>query len=665
MLYRWQVPEGIAVPSGAGGAALIASLLKRRGYTTAEACAAFLNPTPRTMADPFLFTDLRQAVERLKVAQGRGELVAVWGDYDVDGLTSTALLTAGALGGMGLRVRPFIPHRLRDGYGLNVAGIARLIAEGVGLIVAVDCGISNRAEVAFARGRGVDVIVLDHHTLPAELPEAVAVVNPRRADCALPVQGPAAVGVAYTLVRALTREGFALRGAGTRTRPTSSICSTSPRSAPSPMSPRCTARTARSSPGGSSAAPHRLPRPGRPLHGRGTGPRPAQRLGTRPRARAAPQRGGADRRPRAGPPPAAGGILRRGAAAGEELDRLNRERQRELARILEEAIARVERDGIPDETRPILQVEGTGWTAGVVGLVAGRLAERYGRPAIVLERGDASSAPARPARSTASISSRRWPTAPTCSNHYGGHARAAGLTIANDKLEALRERLLARARARLTAEDLRPSLELDLELPLADMTYPTVEAIARLEPFGHGNPEPLILLRDVTAKWPKTSGDGKHLFFNADAQDGRPVRARSAALPSARGRAAGRCAARPARGSMSSAPCAGSGGRARSASPSTSATSARRRGKGARPAVVIPAHRAISRAAPCFSASGRAILPAYNADAAATPLVRRTDDGTGRAEPNGTAEDRERLTSSRASRSMTATPGRRRSRSRS
>lgn len=524
MQYRWQVPEGIALPPGASGAAIIASLLARRGHATAEGCAAFLNPTPRTMADPFLFADLRRAVDRLTVARERGELLAVWGDYDVDGLTSTALLTR-AFTGMGLRVRPFIPHRVNDGYGLNAAGIDRLVAEGVGLIVAVDCGISDRAAVAHAATRGVEVIVLDHHTVPAELPEAAAIVNPRRADCAYPFKDLAAVGVAHGLVRALTAEGFALRGAWDEDEADLlellELAALGTVADVAPLRGENRAIVA----WGLDALRHTA-QPG------------IQALcavaGIDPARLSAWEIGHA-----LGPRLNAAGRIADGTLAlrlllaesfdealplAQELDALNRERRRELGRILEEAIALVEQSGPPDDATPILQISGTGWTAGVVGLVAGRLAERYGRPAIVLERGERTSKGS--ARSIAGFNLvEALAECADLLDHYGGHARAAGLTVANDKLEELRERLLRRARERLTADDLRPTLTLDLELPLADLGYATVEALARLEPFGHGNPEPLILLRDVGVRWPKASADGKHLFLTANAQGGRSVRA--------------------------------------------------------------------------------------------------------------------------------------------
>ena len=476
------------------------------------------------MADPFLLADLGRAVERLTLARERGELIGIWGDYDVDGLTSTALLTR-AFRGMGLRVRPYIPHRITDGYGLNPAGIDRLIAEGVGLIVAVDCGISDREAVAHAAGRGVETIVLDHHTVPEVMPEATAVVNPRRADCAYPFKDLAAVGVAHALVRGLTARGFALRGAWDEDEADLlellELAALGTVADVAPLHGENRAIVA----WGLDALRHTA-QPGIQAlcavagieHARLNAWDIGHALGPRLNA--------------AGRIADAGLALRllladsfeEALPLARELDALNRERRRELGRILEEATAIVEQAGPPDDATPIVQIDGTGWTAGVVGLVAGRLAERYGRPAIVLERGERTSKGS--ARSIAGFNLvEALAECADLLDHYGGHARAAGLTVANDKLAELRERLLRRARERLTADDLRPTLTLDLELPLADLGYPTVDALARLEPFGQGNPEPLILLRAVGVKWPKASVDGKHLFFTAAAQGGQGVRA--------------------------------------------------------------------------------------------------------------------------------------------
>lgn len=521
---RWQVPPGIALPAGTSGAAIAAALLTRRGYADPVTRAAFLAPRLETRADPFLLADLRRAIDRLSVAHAGGEALAIWGDYDVDGLTSTALLCR-AFAGMGFRARPYIPHRAREGYGLNCAGIDRLADEGITLLIAVDCGISNRDQIAHATTRGVGVIVLDHHAIPRELPEAVAIINPRRADCPYPFKELAAVGLAHALVRALTREGFALRGAWGNDEPDLlDLLELVALGTVADVAPLRGENRAIVTWG--LASLRHTPHPGLQALYAVAG-LDARRLSAweighalGPRLNAAGRLGDA-------------GLalqlllaesFEEALPLAQALDGLNRERQRELARIMEEAVAQVEASGPLDGDRPILQIEGAGWTAGVVGLVASRLTERYGRPTIVLERGEQTSK-----GSGRSIDGFNLVEALAgCADlleHHGGHARAAGLTIANDNLAALRTRLLDHARARLTADDLRPTLTLDLDLALADLGYPLSEALAALEPFGNGNPEPLILLRDIGIKWPKTSGDGKHLFFTAAAQGGTPVRA--------------------------------------------------------------------------------------------------------------------------------------------
>ena len=522
MRYRWLEDRAVALTPGADSAAVVAALLARRGHTDAQAIAAFLQPTPATLADPHLMRGIDIAMARLQTAHGRGEPIAVWGDYDVDGLTSTALLCR-ALGGMGFNIRPHIPHRITSGYGLKEPGIDLLAAAGVTLIVAVDCGISDREAVAHARARGVDVIVLDHHTLPPLLPDAVAVVNPRHPECRYPYKDMAAVGVAYTLIRALAAAGYHLDGQWDENE--ADLLDLLELVALGTVADVA------------------------PLHGENrtlvTWGLNSLRHTTHPGLQALYAIAGVDPSRLSaweightlGPRLNAAGRIADPTVAidlllaespdqamplAQELDRLNRERQRELARILGEATDRIESAGSPDATLPILQIDGVGWTAGVVGLVAGRLSERYGRPAIVLERGESHSKGSARSIDGFNLVEALHDCADLLS-HYGGHARAAGLTIANDRLDELRERLLKRARTHLRPDDLQPTLAPDLDIALGDLHYRTSDALSKLEPFGHGNPEPLLLVRNVTTKWAKTSFDGKHLFFHAHAQHGAGV----------------------------------------------------------------------------------------------------------------------------------------------
>jgi len=522
MRYRWRDEGTTRLGRGANGEAIVAALLARRGFATPETIAAFLRPNPASLGDPHRLRDLDRALARLAQAHQRAESIAIWGDYDVDGLTSTALLCR-ALGGMGFRVRPHIPHRITSGYGLKEEGIDRLIAAGVTLIVAVDCGVSDREAIAHARTCNVEVIVLDHHTIPPLLPEAVAVVNPRRTDCDYPFKDLAAVGVAYMLVRALATAGYQLHGQWDENEADlldllelvalGTVADVAPLHGENRTLVTWGLQSLR-----------HTTHPGLQALYAVAGIDPSRLTAWEIGHAIGPRLNAAGRI--AAPTPAIELLLcdtpERAVPLAQELDRLNRDRQKELARILGEATIQIEATGVPDDTLPILQIDGVGWTAGVVGLVAGRLAERYGRPAIVLERGETVSRGSARSIDGFNVVEALHDCADLL-DHYGGHARAAGLTIANGRLAELRERLLVRARTHLRPDDLQPALAPDLDLALADLHYGTTTALAQLEPFGHGNPEPLLLVRDVTTKWAKASFDGRHLFFHAMAQHGENV----------------------------------------------------------------------------------------------------------------------------------------------
>ena len=524
MRYRWLEPDGVAPADGGGDEGILRALLARRGMTAPEAVDAFLQPHPARLADPFLMADLGRAVDRLGLAHRRGETVAIYGDYDVDGLTSTALLWR-ALSGMGFTVRPYVPHRVRDGYGLNVGAIDRLAAEGASLLVAVDCGVGDHAEVAHARALGLDVIVLDHHHVPDALPEAVAVVNPHRRDCAYPYKEQAAVGVAYTLVRALVREGYSLGGRWEEDEldlhDLLELVALGTVADVVPLHGENRILVA-----GGLQVLRETQHPGLRALYAVAGLDPARLRAWHIGYVLGPRLNAAGR---IAEPELALRLLltdspEEAAQLARQLDGLNRERQRELARIIGEATARLEAVGPLDEARRLIQLDGEGWTAGVAGLVAGRLAERYSRPVVILERGAGFSRGS--ARSIDGFNIvEALAECQDLLDHYGGHAKAAGLSVANEHLEALNERLLTLATARLSAEQLRPTLALDLEVSVAALTHATVDLLTQLEPCGHGNPEPLLLLRGVAPRWPKASHDGKHLFCTIPTGDRRGVRA--------------------------------------------------------------------------------------------------------------------------------------------
>lgn len=516
MRYRWLEPATEVREGGAVGEAVLRALLARRGVAEGEV-AAFLAPDPAALADPFLLADMDRAVDRLALARRLGEAVAVYGDYDVDGLTSTALLCR-ALDGLGLTVLPYVPHRAREGYGLNRAALDRLQAAGVSLVVAVDCGVGNGAEIAHARSRGLDTIVLDHHHVLETLPEAVAVVNPRRADCAYPCKDLAAVGVAYALARALDDAGYA----GVRADDDDLLALAALGTVADVVPLRGENRVLAAA---GLAALRETGRPGLRALCAAAGVAPARLLAWHIGYVLGPRLNAAGR---IAEPDIALRLLLTddpGEAAdlAARLDRLNRERQRELARILEEAIAKLEENGPPGDDRRLIQLAGDGWSAGVAGLVAGRLTERYSRPVVILERGaDWSKGSARSVDGFNIVEALA-----ECADlldHYGGHAKAAGLTVANAHLDALDKRLRDLALTRLSAEQLRPTLAPDIAVPPDALTEETVDSLARLEPCGHGNPEPLLLVRAAVARWPRTSQDGRHLFWTMPQGRRRQVR---------------------------------------------------------------------------------------------------------------------------------------------
>ena len=372
MKYKeWKVapscPQVSRELENAGLTPLLAGLLAGRGVRSVEEARRLLTPTREPRLDPMLMRDMDKAVDRLRLGLRRGELIAVYGDYDVDGITSTCLLTE-YLTGLGGRIVPYIPGRLEEGYGLNREAVTHLHSQGVSLIITVDCGITAVDEVSFASGLGVDVIVTDHHACKDCLPPAVAVVDPHRPDCPYPFKYLAGCGVAMMLVLALGGESqedhlFA------RYCPLAAIGTIA-----DVMRMEGENRTIVSC--GLEALPHtdfvgvrallkELNLLGKPISSTQIG------FVLSPRINAAGRMGDADL--------AADLLETDDPARGEGLARalcdLNRERQREEQSIFDEAVHQA--DCLPAEERSALVLSSENWHQGVVGIVASRLSERY------------------------------------------------------------------------------------------------------------------------------------------------------------------------------------------------------------------------------------------------------------------------------------------------
>ena len=497
---------------------VIARLLVLRGITAPDEATRFLSPALDQLHDPFSLTDLPVAVDRLLGAIARGERIAVHGDYDVDGVTSTVMLRR-LLELLGADVVHFIPDRLRDGYGLEPAAIERLAGQDVNVIVSVDCGIRSAAAAIRARELGVDLIITDHHEPDAALPSALAVINPKRPDCPYPDKNLAGVGVALKLVQALCQ-----RTDHTRWLPgfiKLAALGTVADVVPLRGENRVIAKLGleQLSQGRHTTGLRALLETAGVLGQTVTSSHVAFRLA--PRINAAG---------RMSTPDLATRLLlltddaRHAEAMGlaEQLEAENLRRRQEEAEILTAARRKVDTD--PDiGAHAMLVVWGEGWHRGVIGIVASKLVDAYHRPAIVIAvDGDTAYGSGRSISRFDLLGSLE-----ACGDlftKFGGHRHAAGLTMEAGRLKELRRRLTDYADTRLGPEDLAPRLRIDGHLPLTAITPAVIEGLRTMEPFGAGNPRPMFHTGAVElANGPRIM-KAKHLSMSVR-QDARVFRA--------------------------------------------------------------------------------------------------------------------------------------------
>lgn len=521
---RWRLVQGDEAAArrlsrDLGVPPLVAQILAARGLGEAEAARAFLAPELTHLHDPFQLLGMDRAVARLVRALETGEQVTVYGDYDVDGVTSTASLVS-FLQACGGRVDAYIPRRLEEGYGLNLGAVERLAGQGTRLLVTCDCGVTAVEEVDRAADLGVEVIVIDHHRTPAELPRAAAILNPYQPGCAFPFPHLAAVGVTFNLLMALRktlREAgfFAARGlVEPRLVDWLDLVALGTVADVVPLTDENRVLVTHGL--------RRLERPRRPglvalKQVSGLAPDEAVgagqvgfRLGPRINAagRLADARAGLEL------------LLTRDEGEAGTLARLlddaNKERQAIEAEIVEAAAAQAET--LPDG--PALILSGEGWHRGVVGIVASRMVERFHRPTLVLGLEDG----------VAQGSGRSVPALhlhdalKACERHltrYGGHKAAAGLTLPQGALQAFQAAFLAECEARLGPDDLVPVRTLDGEVAPADLDLGLAEALEALAPFGMGHPTPAFVARGVRLTDLRVVGQGSpgHLKARLGAAD--------------------------------------------------------------------------------------------------------------------------------------------------
>lgn len=473
---------------------LLAPLLIARGADTYEKAQAFLHPSERDLNDPFLMPDMRAACDMVRAAIARRTPIAVYGDYDCDGVCASVIMLE-ALRSLGADARSYIPSRKDEGYGLNEAAVRRL-AEHCGLLITVDCGVTAVQEIALAKSLGMQVILTDHHTLPAELPQADAALHPQLGD--YPCRDLCGAGIAYKLACALTGKKIlpSLELAGLATI--------------ADMVPLLGENRALAALG--LRAMRQTARPGLRALMQTAGMQESADIGgmqaaflLAPRINACGRMDTADIALNL----LSTGNAARAAALAAEADALNTRRKAVEQRIVEEADAQV-REMDLCRLRAIV-VQGEGWESGVVGLVAGRLAERYGYPTVALSRdGEACVGSARSASGV-----DLYQALCDCGDiftRFGGHKQAAGLSIRAEDADTLRERLSQAVEKQLNGRVPMPESRYDAEITLPEITLDMIEELKSLEPFGKGNPAPVYLLRNADVLSARAVGaTGAHL----------------------------------------------------------------------------------------------------------------------------------------------------------
>ena len=485
----------------AGYPYLISTVLAPRGVSAPEEAESLLHCGERLTLDPLLMRDMDKAVARIRAAVARGEKIAVFGDYDVDGITATCLMTD-ALRRAGADVTYYIPHRLDDGYGLNTPALEKLRAEGAALVVTVDCGITGNEEVDFAASLGMDVVITDHHECKDTLPRAVAVVDPHRPDCTYPFPYLAGCGVALKLVLALggeSREEALL----SRYCTLAAIGTVADVMQMSDENRTIVSRGLASISRSDFIGLHAL------LHEAGLSDKTVTSVQIgfvlAPRINAAGRMGAADM--------AADLLLctdpHRAEHLARELCALNRERQAVEQEIYSQAVEQIEET--PPQERSALVLASDTWHQGVVGIVASRLSEKYACPSFMIHLSGG----------TGKGSCRSWggfnlfAALESCSDlllGFGGHELAAGFTIEEKNIPAFRQRMNQYASRFRGGKAPVSCLQVDVPIGQAGrVTLAEVEALDALEPYGAGNARPVFCLRGATLDRLQNVGQNRHL----------------------------------------------------------------------------------------------------------------------------------------------------------
>lgn len=466
---------------------LAAAALCARGIDTPEAARAFLETDPAKLHDPMLLPDMAKARDTIRRAIEQGKKIAVFGDYDVDGVTSTCVMTR-VLRSLGADVRHYIPDRLSEGYGLSMGAMDRLAQDGIGLIVTVDSGVSAFEEIARARDLGMEVVVTDHHECREELPDANAVVNPKRADSTYPFAELAGVGVAFKLACAMAGDGqqravleqYAdLVALGT-------VADVMPLIGENRIIVAAgLRRMAETQNVGLSMLLHESGQQGKRLT--------ASTISfiLAPRINAAGRLGHADM--------AAELFLtddpRRAQTLAMALCEQNKQRQATENQILEQALQKLRREYDPLEDQVIV-LAGEEWHHGVIGIVSSRICDRYACPTVLIALEDGIGKGSGRSVKGFNLYEALCASAPLL-ERFGGHELAAGLTIREENIQQFRENMEAWAREHVNPRELMPILHIDCPIAPEFISTEATRGLDVLEPFGMGNPQPVFSMCDL------------------------------------------------------------------------------------------------------------------------------------------------------------------------
>ena len=516
-MRRQDAAQAASLARVLGVSPILAALLISRGYDDASSARSFLTPNNKQIHEPFLMLGMREAVARLEQAIDNQEPILIYGDYDVDGTTGTAVLLR-ALKLLGAQTGFHVPHRFTEGYGIQQAALERARNEGYKLVVSVDCGIRAHEPLYWARDNGLDVIITDHHLPDGDQgsPPALAVLNPNQVGCNYPDKHLAGVGVAFKLVHALFRE----RGRESQVAAFMKIVAI-----------------------GTVADVAKLVGENRAIVALGlTDLAKARNPGLRALMEVAGCGDGKgmtayDLGFRLGPRINAAGRMDAAKAVVELFDTRDTEEARRLAihldtrneerkvvqqQIIDLAVAELADNGKPGSH--VAVIAGEGWHRGVIGIAASKIAERINRPCVVFSiEGDVAHGSGR------SIAAYHLLDGLTsCADlfeKFGGHSHAAGVTIRPERIDQLRERLNQHAASCLTADDLEPSVTIDMELRAEDVTFGLTRELQSMEPYGAGNTRPVFCSRGLRLVSEPVVMKDRHLKMRLAGANNRPLEA--------------------------------------------------------------------------------------------------------------------------------------------